>query len=83
MNLSWYFRRRLVDQLYDRVLEVLAMDKPDKATMNDLYDTLGSELMEVSAQAFIRGLDNPLVLERALGPSDRETKDAHGASQNH
>jgi len=74
MNLSWYFRRRLVDQLYNRILEVLTMDKPDTATMNDLCDTLGSELMEVSAQAFIRGLDNALVLQRALDPADRETQ---------
>jgi len=74
VNLSWYFRRRVVDQLYNRLLEVLSMSKPDRATLNDLYDEIGSELMQISAQAIIRGLDNPLVIQRALDPNDQETQ---------
>ena len=73
VNLSWYFRQRIVDQLYNRLLEVLSMSDPDRATVKALYDAIGSELMQISAQAVIRGLDNFRVLERALDPSDPET----------
>ncbi len=73
VNLSWYFRQRIVDQLYNRLLEVLSMSHPDRATVKDLYDAIGTELMQISAQAVIRGLDNFLILERALDPSDPET----------
>jgi hypothetical protein len=72
VNLSWYFRQRIVDQLYNRLLEVLSMSSPDRATVKDLYDAIGTELMQISAQAVIRGLDNFLVLERALDPTDPE-----------
>ena len=73
VNLSWYFRQRIVDQLYNRLLEVLSMSNPDRATVKDLYDAIGTELMQISAQAVIRGLDNFRVLEQALDPSDPET----------
>ena len=74
VNLSWYFRQRIVDQLYNRLLEVLSMSNPDRATVKDLYDAIGTELMQISAQAMIRGLDNFRILEQALGdPKDPET----------
>jgi hypothetical protein len=73
VNLSWYFRQRIVDQLYNRLLEVLSMSNPDRATVKDLYDAIVTELMQISAQAVIRGLDNFRVLEQALDPKDPET----------
>ena len=72
VNLSWYFRQRIVDQLYNRLLEVLSMPTPGRATVKELYDAIGTELMQISAQAVIRGLDNFLVLQRALDPTDPE-----------
>ena len=73
VNLSWYFRKRMVDQLYNELLEVLSVSEPDRAKVKNLYDAIGTELMQISAQAVIRGLDNFLVLERALDASDPET----------
>lgn len=73
INLTWYFRKRIIDHLYNRVLEVQAMRDPDAATIADLYKEIGMELMQINAQATIRQIDNPLVLERALGPDDIET----------
>src|SRR5258706_1064 len=75
VNLSWYFRRRVVDKLYNRLLEVISMNQPDLATLRELYDSIGSELMQISAQAVIRGLDNLLVFERALDPDDQEGRE--------
>lgn len=75
VNLTWYFRRRLVDQLYERVLEVLDMNKPDAAIVNGLYDQIERELMQVSAQAIIRQLDSPLVLKRALSSDNQTTQE--------
>jgi hypothetical protein len=73
VNLSWYFRQRIVDQLYNRLLEVLSMCSPDQATVKELYESIGRELMQISAQSVIRGLDNFRLLEQALDPNDPET----------
>jgi hypothetical protein len=74
LTLSWFFRRRIVDRLYDRVLQVLAMHNPDMAIVNTLFDEIRYELMDISAQAIIRGIDNPLSLQRAFGDDDSEVK---------
>jgi hypothetical protein len=72
LTLSWYFRRCIVDRLYDRVLQVLAMHSPDTAIVNPLFGEIQFELMNISAQAIIRGIDNPLSLQRAFGDDDSE-----------
>jgi hypothetical protein len=74
LNLSWYFRRRIVDELYDRVLQVSAMPRPDRAVVNKLFDEIRYELINVSAQSIFRGIDNPLALERAFGEDDPEAQ---------
>jgi hypothetical protein len=74
LNLSWYFRRRIVDELYDRVLQVSAMTHPDRAVVNKLFDEIRYELINVSAQSIFRGIDNPLALERAFGEDDPEAQ---------
>ena len=74
LNLSWYFRRRIVDELYDRVLQVSAMSHPDRAVVNKLFDEIRYELINVSAQSIFRGIDNPLALERAFGGDDPEAQ---------
>jgi hypothetical protein len=74
VNLTWNFRRRLVDQLYERLLEVLYMTEPNAATVCGLYDEIERELMQVSAQAIIRGLDSPLVLQRALSGDGQDSQ---------
>lgn len=77
INLTWYFRRRMVDHLYERLLNVLSMRESDRplAAVNEVYDALGRELMQVVAQAIVRGLDNPRVLERALNRNDKEAQE--------
>lgn len=74
INLSWFFRRRMVDQLYSRALEVLSMGKPSLPIVKELYDAIGSELMQFSAQAIIRGVDNLHVLQRALDQNDEDAQ---------
>jgi hypothetical protein len=75
INLTWYFRRRVVDQLYKRVLEVLTIPKRDQVqAAANVYDALGRELMQVAAQAIIRRLDNSHMLEEALDKKDEKTQ---------
>lgn len=68
VNVSWYFRRRIVDELYERLLEFQSMHESlrESAGVADVLDSLGRELMQVWAQSIVRGLDNPLVVEQAL-----------------
>jgi hypothetical protein len=76
VNLTWYFRRRVIDWLYKRVLEVLTMSERDQSqAAANVYDALGRELMQIAAQAIIRRLDNSRVLEQALGRTDEETQE--------
>jgi hypothetical protein len=74
VNLTWYFRRRIVDQLYTRVIDVASMKVPEPKIVEELYRDLGQELMQIHAQCIIRGIDNPNVLKRALGPENPETQ---------
>jgi hypothetical protein len=76
VNLTWFFRRRVVDRLYERLLEVLSMRERDRppAAVNEVYDALGRELMQVAAQAIIRRLDNPYMLQRVLDPNDEQAQ---------
>jgi hypothetical protein len=69
VNLTWYFRRRVVDKLYRRVLELKAARTPQEASVEQLYDELGRELMLVVAQSIMRNIDNPLIVQKALGKS--------------
>jgi hypothetical protein len=70
LNLSWYCRRRIVDQLYEGVLEELSKKKPDCAKLNRIFGEIRYELMNLSAQAVIRGIDNPLLVRRAFASAD-------------
>jgi hypothetical protein len=71
VNLSWYFRRRIVDRLYDRILQVRSMKgDPQARAAAQLYEELGRELMLVTAQSIMRNIDNLRVVQRALGPDD-------------
>ena len=55
INLTWYFRRRVVDRCYERVLQVLTIPERDQAhAAANVYDVLGRELMQVAARAIIR-----------------------------
>lgn len=74
VNLTWYFRRRVVDQLYNRVTEVMSMLVPEPKIVERLYKDLGQELKQIRAQSIIRGIDNSLVLQRALGPENPEAQ---------
>ena len=67
VNLTWYFRRRVVDKLYRRVLELKGTRNPPEASVNQLYDELGRELMLVVAQSIMRNIDNARIVEKALG----------------
>ena len=71
VNLTWYFRRRVVDKLYRRVLELKSVKNPSDALINELYDDLGRELMLVVAQSIMRKIDNPLIVQDALGKTPR------------
>ncbi len=75
LNLSWYFRRRVVDQLYERLLQVKAMGSPDSGIVTALFDDIKYELMEISAQSFVRGIDNPLSVRLAFGEDDDEAQE--------
>ena len=74
VNLTWYFRRRIVDQLYTRVIDVASMKVPEPKIVEELYKDLGQELMQIHAQCIIRGIDNPNIVKRALGPENPETQ---------
>ena len=58
VNLTWYFRRRIIDKLYGRILQVLSMPHRNAAEVANLYDDLGRELMLVKAQSIMRRVDN-------------------------
>jgi len=75
LTLSWYFRRRVVDQLYERLLQVKAMPSPDIGIVTTLFDDIKYELMEISAQSFVRGIDNPLSVRLAFGEDDKEAQE--------
>lgn len=72
VNLSWYCRRRLVDQLYDRALQLQACSNPDPAILTRLYRDIRYELTNLAAQSIMRGIDNPLALRRALANGSGE-----------
>jgi hypothetical protein len=69
VSLSWYFRRRVVDELYRRVLEQRSVAKQRQVNVRSLFDEIACELMDIDAQAIIRGVDNQLVVREALGDS--------------
>ena len=70
VNLTWYFRRRIVDKLYGRVLELKSTPSMPIAAVTNLYDELGKEMMLVTAQSIMRKVDNVLSVRRALGVDD-------------
>lgn len=69
INLSWYFRRRVVEGLYIKLLQIQTT-KAAPARMisaRNLFDELSHELMDIEAQSIIRGIDNRLDVQDALG----------------
>ena len=50
------------------------MPVPEPKIVENLYKELGQELMQIRAQSIIRGIDNSLVLLRALGPENPEAQ---------
>jgi hypothetical protein len=72
--LTWYFRRRVVDQVYTRLLEVRSMkDRDQKAAVGQVYDDIRRELMQSAAHAIVRRLDNSYVVEQTLVPFDEDS----------
>lgn len=75
VNLTWYFHQRIVDGVYKRILELNSKkDNQIPQEVYDAYDVLGRELMEITSQAIMRGLDNPLPIERALDTNDEAVR---------
>ena len=74
MNVAWFFRRRIVEQIYERLLELATKPNRNEIEVTEIYDQLGRELMQVSAQAIIRQIDNLLIVRRALGEDDDEVR---------
>ena len=75
LNVSWFFRRRIVEQIYERLLEITTQPQPNQIEITRLYDHLSRELMQISAQAIIRQIDSPLTVLRALGESDKDAQE--------
>jgi hypothetical protein len=67
--LSWYFRRRVVDELYRKVLELRSAARQKKVSVGQLFDEIAYELVDIDAQSIIRGVDNRLIVEESLGNS--------------
>jgi hypothetical protein len=70
INLTWYFRRRFVDGLYNKLLDLVAIPPKDRMGTKDLCDEIAYELMDIDAQALSRGVDNPRTVQDALGNDD-------------
>ncbi|MET7242253.1 hypothetical protein ABZT49_02690 [Methylobacterium sp. EM32] len=69
VSLSWYFRRRVVDELYRKILEEKSSATQKKANVKHIYDDISYELMSIDSQAIIRGVSSPLTTREALGDS--------------
>jgi hypothetical protein len=70
INLTWYFRRRFVDGLYNRLLDLIQIPEKDRNGTQQLCDEIAYELMDIDAQALCRGVDNPRITQEALGGDD-------------
>ena len=71
--LSWYFRRRVVEELYSKILEsIISLRQKKKTNVLPLFEELTSELIDIDAQSIIRGVDRQLIVQEALG-NDPET----------
>jgi hypothetical protein len=70
VNLTWYFRRRFVDELYNRLLEIAAKPETERIGSNELFEEIAYELMDIDAQTISRRIDSPLVVQDALGKDD-------------
>jgi hypothetical protein len=66
LNLSWFVRRRLVDKIYTRLLELAASDMPNEQNVSILYRELRDELNGIDLQSIIRGVDNNLDIDETL-----------------
>ena len=69
VSLSWYFRRRVVEGLYIKLLKIQTTKAaPGHAiSAENLFDELSNELMDIEAQSIIRGIDNRFDVQDALG----------------
>ena len=70
VNLTWYFRRRFVDNLYNQLLALAEIRNADRARYTSLFDEIRDELMDIQAQSIIRRVDSPYVVRNALGRDD-------------
>ena len=70
VNLTWYFRRRFVDNLYNQLLALAEIQNADRARYTSLFDEIRHELMDIQAQSIIRRVDSPSVVRNALGRDD-------------
>jgi hypothetical protein len=70
INLTWYFRRRFVDNLYNQLLALSEIQNADRARYASLFDEIRHELMDIQAQSIIRRVDSPYVVRNALGRDD-------------
>jgi hypothetical protein len=70
VNLTWYFRRRFVDNLYNQLLGLAEIQNADHARFTSLFDDIRHELMDIQAQSIIRKVDSPFVVRNALGRDD-------------
>jgi hypothetical protein len=74
INITWYFRKRIVENLYEKTLDLLSQRIPNPVSVNNLFRNIGQELMQVRAQALIRYLDHPRTLRDAMGKHDPEVQ---------
>jgi hypothetical protein len=73
VNLTWYFRRRFVDNLYNQLLALSEIRNASIARYASLYDDIRHELMDIQAQSIIRRVDSPRVVRDALDHDDPKT----------
>lgn len=73
--LTWYFRRRMVEGLYRRALDLRSSRAPDPALVASLYRDIRQELKQMQAQSIVRELNGPALIERALGDHGPEVQE--------
>ena len=72
LNLSWSFRRRIVETHFPDLCALGASPLVDPASFDRLRDQLRCDLMQVYADSQIRGIQSPLDVLPALTPGPDE-----------
>lgn len=75
VNLTWYFRRRFVDKLYNDLLASTENRGAGKVYYASLFDEIRHELMDIQAQSIIRRVDNPRLVRTALRRDNPAVRD--------